>query len=628
MFVNTKSTISSAKLGCDNITDIDEINPHPDTDSLDTERKGFSSKNGLEDDKNVSPECSYQPAPALCYKDVAKETGDETKRNLKQSCNQPQADVATNLITTDGGVIKLTDVILQIDAGCLAEDTEITSRIDDGHNDLKSLFDLDLIQRASNVVEFLPNDLKFLKPADLQFKHESPVPGNELFILRGSICDNQQTVWELVSSDMIQEYTEKGVVNVKIEGFSLYCYILAKRGRLARIFSHFRKSFTCFAYALYRRQLSNKIDIIVVFVSEFVEKDTDIKQLNDLKKVGYVLSDRGAAKRIQINSDLQMCLNFPGQKDEPLLFHIDQPQLDSIGYVLDRFKGVPIKFPAKGTVTISEVLSEENSTGESELPWVLNIVEQDAKEDKSTDRQIPRNLVPPAESEPKVIRRDTKLTGVEITRVSRMVAMDWDSLAGLMDIPYEEREEIRTNFAKYPDSPSKAEEVLNLFNDSDCFCRDVFGKCADELGRHDLIKKLQPMEKKKRTGIVRWKKPIPSSQIKEADNEEIKKLITQLEKFPEKDAERLSPREMSRLSRRIAVDWDSLAGLMDIAKEERDDIRYNCAIYSDHRSRAEKILSIFNHKKEFSRKKLVEGLKEIKKLDVIRPILTGKWKNL
>ena len=67
---------------------------------------------------------------------------------------------------------------------------------------------------------------------------------------------------------------------------------------------------------------------------------------------------------------------------------------------------------------------------------------------------------------------------------------------------------------------------------------------------------------------------------------------------------------------------------MDIAKEERADVRWYIGIYSDNRSRAEKILSIFNRKKNFSRKKLVECLKEIKKLDVIRPIITGDWKSL
>ena len=75
-----------------------------------------------------------------------------------------------------------------------------------------------------------------------------------------------------------------------------------------------------------------------------------------------------------------------------------------------------------------------------------------------------------------------------------MVAMDWDSLAGLLDIPYEEREEIRTNCVKYPDYPSKAEEILKHFNGSNRFDRDVFEKCVDELGRHGLINKLHPMK--------------------------------------------------------------------------------------------------------------------------------------
>ncbi|XP_028404145.1 uncharacterized protein LOC114526821 [Dendronephthya gigantea] len=201
-----------------------------------------------------------------------------------------------------------------------------------------------------------------------------------------------------------------------------------------------------------------------------------------------------------------------------------------------------------------------------------------------------------------------------------MVAMDWDSLAGLLDIPYEEREEIRTNYAKYPDSPSKAEEVLNHFNGSDCFGRDIFGKCVDELGRHDLIKKLHLMEDEDEEALGdKWKE-------KTALEINANNGVTNEEIPPE--SQPLSPREMYRLSRRIAVDWDSLAGLMDIAKEERDDIRRNIRIYHDNRSQAEKILSIFNRRRDFSRKKLIECLKELKKIDIIRPIVTGEWKDL
>ena len=89
----------------------------------------------------------------------------------------------------------------------------------------------------------------------------------------------------------------------------------------------------------------------------------------------------------------------------------------------------------------------------------------------------------------------------------------------------------------------------------------------------------------------------------------------------------LSSRETYRLSRRIVLDWDSLAGLMDIAAEVRQNIQSNC-MFTDNRAKAEKVLSIFNYKRGFSRRKLVEHLKEIKELDLIRPIMTGQWRTL
>jgi hypothetical protein len=89
----------------------------------------------------------------------------------------------------------------------------------------------------------------------------------------------------------------------------------------------------------------------------------------------------------------------------------------------------------------------------------------------------------------------------------------------------------------------------------------------------------------------------------------------------------LSSREMYRLSRCITVDWDSLAGLMDIGREERNDIRYS-TLYNDERARAEKILSMFNHKEGFTRKKLIKCLQGIKKLDLIKPVVTGQWRRI
>jgi predicted lipoprotein len=66
---------------------------------------------------------------------------------------------------------------------------------------------------------------------------------------------------------------------------------------------------------------------------------------------------------------------------------------------------------------------------------------------------------------------------------------------------------------------------------------------------------------------------------------------------------------------------------MDIAREERNDIRQN-PMYNDNRDRAEKILSMFNHKRDFSREKLADCLKGICKDELISPIKTGQWRSL
>ena len=78
--------------------------------------------------------------------------------------------------------------------------------------------------------------------------------------------------------------------------------------------------------------------------------------------------------------------------------------------------------------------------------------------------------------------------------MSRMIGVDWDSLAGLMDIPYSEREEIRVNHAKYPDFFSKAEQIFALFNCCECFGRQDLEKCVEELGRQDLKNEMKPVE--------------------------------------------------------------------------------------------------------------------------------------
>ena len=66
-----------------------------------------------------------------------------------------------------------------------------------------------------------------------------------------------------------------------------------------------------------------------------------------------------------------------------------------------------------------------------------------------------------------------------------MVGVEWNGLAGLMNIPYSEREEIRINYAKYPDSrqypkkffhflmTGKISVVMHLKNGSELNLHDV-----------------------------------------------------------------------------------------------------------------------------------------------------------
>jgi hypothetical protein len=84
---------------------------------------------------------------------------------------------------------------------------------------------------------------------------------------------------------------------------------------------------------------------------------------------------------------------------------------------------------------------------------------------------------------------------------------------------------------------------------------------------------------------------------------------------------------MHRLSRRIGAEWDILAGLMGIPRAERNDIRDNF-LYNNNCSRAEKILSIFNRREDFSRETLAHCLEEIQQLDLVRPVITGEWRSL
>ncbi|CAB3978741.1 ---NA--- [Paramuricea clavata] len=512
------------------------------------------------------------------------------------------------IITADGGVIAIEDIILKIGPGCLAKDTEITLRNSDKDIAIKSLLDLGLVVAAPRVVEFLPDGLKFLKPADLTITFQNTVSNTELFVLHGSYNPvHQRIVWELVTNGTEERNVER-VCNTKINSFCFKMFILATRGKLARILSHLNHSFTCRAYAFYRRLPTlDTIDISVVMLSEFVDKneEEDIEQLKDHLKAGYVKGEKGMLKRIYTDRRLEMSLHFPGVENTSFSFIVDQPQLDSVGFVIDHFKKIAITSPASGEVKISEVRRGRKCKDENEPLWRMNIRETQEK----IGVEVAEVQYSASNPQPEVVYRTTKLTKEEITQMSPIVGVDWDSLAGLMDIPYSEREEIRVDYGNLLSISSKAKKVFELFNDSTAFDRHILVKYFKELGRHDLEKEMLPVEDQNGSEEVETPPSLPE---------------TTGEDLPHTP---LSPREMSRLGRRIVVEWDRLAGLMDIPKAKRDDIRYSL-IYNDSRSRAEKILAIFNNKEGFSREKLARCLKEIQQLDLIKPVTTGEWRNL
>ena len=290
------------------------------------------------------------------------------------------------IITSNGGLINIDDITLNIGPGCLFKNAEITLIKDDHNFAFKSLVDLGLVDTIPRVVEFLPDGLKFSKPALLTIKFETVSPDCELFILHGSYNrEYQRTVWEVVTND-IEERTVKGVVNMKVNGFCFYCYIMAKRGELARILSHLNHSFTCCSYVFYRRRPPlATIDISVVLVSEFVDegKTGKFKQLLDHLKEGYTQGEKGMSKRVHTDRGLEVSLDFPEFECAPYSFKVDQPELDSVGFVIDHFKGTAFQSPACGILKISEV---DGSAG-NKILWKLNVCKEEeikAEEPKGT----------------------------------------------------------------------------------------------------------------------------------------------------------------------------------------------------------------------------------------------------
>ena len=298
--------------------------------------------------------------------------------------NHPRS--TSKLITEDGGVIKVGDVILSIAAACLVKSTEITLIIDDQNMVFKSLLELGLVDAAPRVVECLPDGLKFFKPADLTFRYEKPISDSELFVLHGSTsdCDDQDIVWELMIDDIKDKKALQGLMKIKINGFCIYSLILAKRGWLARILCHLNHSFTCCAYAFYRRLSMDTIDISVVIMSDFVDERAidEIRQLKNHYDEGYIKAEKGMDKCVNTECFLEISLDFPGLESTPFKFKIDQAELDKDGYVVDHFNGIVVNRPAKGKLRITEL----HESSENKELWTLNVRERE--EEASYEEEV------------------------------------------------------------------------------------------------------------------------------------------------------------------------------------------------------------------------------------------------
>ena len=270
--------------------------------------------------------------------------------------------------------MEIDGITLTFGPGCLAQDTEITLMKDDRNLAFKSLLELGLINAIiPRVIECLPDGLKFLKPAWLTVRFETKIPDEELFILHGSYNrEFQKIIWKRIPNDVDEKNWDR-VVNVTINEFCFYSFILAQRGVIARILSHLNQSFTCHAYSFYRRSgTSDMIDISVVLISEYVDDNNEenIKQLKDHYDEGYNKGERGMLKRVDTDRRFEMFLDFPGVESTPISFKVDQPQLDSVGFVIDDFKRIFVKHPADGSVKVHEVTPTENR-----LLWNLSVRE-------------------------------------------------------------------------------------------------------------------------------------------------------------------------------------------------------------------------------------------------------------
>ncbi|XP_046856643.1 uncharacterized protein LOC124449783 isoform X2 [Xenia sp. Carnegie-2017] len=524
------------------------------------------------------------------HKDERKTEGNETSDFSKENKSAfdvsemdvdklKQGDLSSfrkveKLITADGGVVELDDIELTVDANCVAQPTMI--KLIKENNGI-SFWNIPLHLNRENSLKVLcslkclPKGIIFHSPVILSVRgHETALVVENTYVFCGSYMDNVESITWNITSDVNIDVV-RNLISISIPESALYICVAGKSLDEHRVLSHLNHSFNCRVFVFHRRlpQLKNKVfDLSVVFISEYT---ISIRQINDHLQEGYTKGVEGNFMFVKTDRKHHLNLDIPGTKFPTFTFEFNEEALDNEGHVIHHFMGRKIPYPANGWMKITQV--DTLHSGNEKVLWTLKINE---------DQQI-GNL--------KVDLRYTKLTTEEIEKIIQKAATDWNTLGGLLEIPFEKRDEINVNHKSFPNPSAKAKKILEIFNERTDFDRLLLKKYLGEINL-DLDEILTPTNQT-------------------SSNEDV-----------------LTTREICQLSRHIASFWDELASMMNMESYEINNVQTDTN-YENQQIKAEKILSILSKKwKTEFRSKLVETLESMNKFYLADSILNYEWKQL
>ncbi|XP_046855517.1 uncharacterized protein LOC124448600 [Xenia sp. Carnegie-2017] len=536
------------------------------TESMSNNDKDDDDKKHCKRKGNETSDLSEQKESAI---DVSHMDVDKAREGDPSSFRKVE-----KLITADGGVVELDDIELTVDTNSVAQPTMIKLIKE---NNGVSFWNIPLHLNNENSLKILcslkclPKGIIFHNPAILSVRvNETTLDLNNIYVFCGSYMDNVESITWKIPSDINIDVVRNSI-SINIPESALYIYIAGKSLDEHRVLSHLNHSFKCRVFVFHRRlpQLGNKVfDLSVVFISEYT---INYRQLNDHLQEGYTKGVEGNFMFIKTDRKHHLNLDIPGTKFPPFTFEFNEEVLDNEGHVIHHFMGRKIPYPANGCMKITQV--DTLHSGNEKVLWTLKINE---------DQQI-GNL--------KVDLRYTKLTTEEIEKISQKAATDWNTLGGLLEIPFEQRDEITVNHKSYPNPSAKAKKILKVFNERTDFDRHLLKKYLGEINI-DLDEILTPTNQT-------------------SSNEDV-----------------LTTREICQLSRHIASFWDELASMMNMESYEINNVQTDTN-YENQQIKAEKILSILSKKwKTEFRSKLVETLESMNKFYLADSILNYEWKQL